>query len=67
MGGSKQPPIQPLPPPPPDQADPAVLEARRRRKQQAQAAAGREGTILTGPSGLEKPSSLGGKTVLGSY
>ena len=66
MGGSNMPPMQPLPPPPPEPTDPAILEARRRSKSKAAASAGREGTILTGPSGLEG-SALSPKTILGGY
>lgn len=64
MGGGHMPPMQPLPPPAPEQLDPAILEARRRAKARAASTSGREGTILTGPSGLEG-SQLGKSTLLG--
>jgi hypothetical protein len=69
MGAPKapKPPKPPPPPPPPErQIDEALTRARDDRRRLALAAAGRQGTILTGSQGLSGSASLGSRTLLGS-
>ena len=64
-------PSTPAPPPPPDlpetpkTTDPAVKNARANERQRAALAAGRDSTILTGPTGAGTAATIGKKTLLG--
>jgi hypothetical protein len=53
----------PKPTPPPTQQSPEVVLARTNERRRAALAAGRQSTILTGPSGV--PAAGGAKTLLG--
>jgi hypothetical protein len=68
--GSPKAPKPPKPPPPPpapeQQVDEALTRARDDRRRLALAAAGRQGTILTGAQGITGPATLGSRTLLGS-
>lgn len=55
----------PDPKPAPTPLDPGVLDARLRERARTRAAAGRRGTISTGPSGLSGSPILGYPAVLG--
>jgi hypothetical protein len=69
MGSPKSPkvPKPPAPPPPPErQVEEALVRSRDDRRRLALAAAGRQGTILTGSQGLTGPATLGSRTLLGS-
>lgn len=68
MGAASKPkpPKLPEPPPPPEkEVEDELLRARDRRRLQALAAGGRQGTILTAPSGASG-AAVGGRTLLGS-
>jgi hypothetical protein len=62
----KPPPPPPAPPPPEPQVEDALKRSRDDRRRLALAAAGRQGTIVTGAQGLTGPATLGSRTLLGS-
>lgn len=69
MGSPKSPkvPKPPAPPPPPErEVEETLARARDDRRRLALAAAGRAGTIMTGPQGVAGPATLGSRTLLGS-